>query len=104
MRLFALLILVEFLSIVHKLFFIGNQESRLHVRERRDIKTEMQTNPEKFQAVSVGQRPHSEIISFDLNGISISCEDEVKLLGVTIDFKLNFNSHSQLFVRRLQGN
>jgi hypothetical protein len=74
------------------------------VRERRDIKTEMQTNPEKIQVVSVGQRPHSEIIYFDLNGISISCEDEVKLLGLTNDFKLNFNSHSQLLVRRMQGN
>ena len=104
MWMFALLILVEFLSIEHKLFFIRNQESRLHVRERRDIKTEMQTNPEKFQGVSVGQRPHSEIISFDLNGISISCEDESKLLGLTIDFKLNLNSHSQLLVRRMQGN
>jgi hypothetical protein len=30
---------------------------------------------------------------FNLNGINLSCEDEVKLLGVTIDFKLNFNTH-----------
>ena len=31
---------------------------------------------------------------FNLNGINLSCEDEVKLLGVTIDFKLNFNTHT----------
>ena len=30
---------------------------------------------------------------FNLDGISIVCDDEVKLLGVTIDLKLNFNSH-----------
>jgi hypothetical protein len=30
---------------------------------------------------------------FNLNGINTTCEDEVKLLGVTIDFKLNFNKH-----------
>jgi hypothetical protein len=30
---------------------------------------------------------------FNLNGINLSCEDEVKLLGVAIDFKLNFNTH-----------
>ena len=30
---------------------------------------------------------------FNLNGINLFCEDEVKLLGVTIDFKLNFNTH-----------
>jgi hypothetical protein len=30
---------------------------------------------------------------FNLNGINLSCEDEVKLLGVTIDFNLSFNTH-----------
>ena len=53
----------------------------------------MQANPEKFQAISLGKKTHDKKIVFDLNGISISCEDEVKLLGVTIDFKLNFNLH-----------
>ena len=28
-----------------------------------------------------------------LQGNNIDCEDEVKLLGVTFDFKLTFNSH-----------
>ena len=36
---------------------------------------------------------HPENVVFDLNGISLSCDDEVKLLGVTIDFKRNFNTH-----------
>ena len=53
----------------------------------------MQANPEKFQAISVGKRTYDKNIKFDLNGINISCDEEVKLLGVTIDFKLNFNSH-----------
>jgi hypothetical protein len=35
----------------------------------------------------------NENISFNLNGNIIKCEDEVKLLGVTIDFELNFNTH-----------
>ena len=30
---------------------------------------------------------------FMLQGNKIDCEDEVKLLGVTFDFKLTFNSH-----------
>jgi hypothetical protein len=29
-----------------------------------------------------------------LEGNEIECETEVKLLGVTIDFKLNFNEHT----------
>ena len=53
----------------------------------------MQANPEKFQAISLGKTTHDKNIVFNLDGISIVCDDEVKLLGVTIDFKLNFNSH-----------
>ena len=53
----------------------------------------MQANPEKFQAISVGKKTHDKNVMFNLNGINLSCEDEVKLLGVTIDFKLNFNTH-----------
>jgi hypothetical protein len=51
----------------------------------------MQANPEKFQAISVGRKTHDKNVMFNLNGINISCEDEVKLLGVAIDCKLNFN-------------
>ena len=32
-------------------------------------------------------------ISFNLNGNKIVCEDNVKLLGVTIDSDLNFDNH-----------
>jgi hypothetical protein len=53
----------------------------------------MQANPEKFQAISLVQKTHDKNIIFNLNGISIVCDDEVKLLGITIDFKLNFYSH-----------
>ena len=28
-----------------------------------------------------------------MEGIEIECETEVKLFGVTLDFKLNFNEH-----------
>jgi hypothetical protein len=53
----------------------------------------MQANLDKFQVISVGRKTHGKKVMFNLNGINISCEDEVKLLGVTIDFKLNFNTH-----------
>ena len=48
----------------------------------------MQANPEKFQAIAIGQRSAKEFDSFTLNNVNIPCENEVKLLGVTIDFKL----------------
>jgi hypothetical protein len=54
----------------------------------------MKVNPEKFQAIAVGKKPHDKNLKFNLEGIEIECETEIKLLGVTIlDFKLNFNEH-----------
>jgi hypothetical protein len=53
----------------------------------------MQADPKKFQAIFLGQKTHDKNIIFNLDGISIVCDGEVKRLGVTIDFKLNFNSY-----------
>jgi hypothetical protein len=54
----------------------------------------MKTSPEKFQAIAVGKKTHDKNLKFNLEGIEIECETEIKLLGVTIlDFKLNFNEH-----------
>ena len=53
----------------------------------------MQANPDKFQAIAIGNKTHKQNIVFDLNGSKINCNDEVKLLGITIDFKLDFNKH-----------
>ena len=54
---------------------------------------QMKANTDKFQAIAIGKKNKNENISFNLNGNIITCEDEVKLLGVTIDFELNFNTH-----------
>ena len=55
----------------------------------------MKVNPDKFQAIAIGKYTQSKNISFNLNGNgnNIKTEDEVKLLGVTIDYELKFNSH-----------
>ena len=53
----------------------------------------MQANLEKFQAMAIGNQTHKHNITLNLNGCNISCDDEVKLLEITIDFKLNFNTH-----------
>ena len=53
----------------------------------------MQANPDKFQSIAIGNKTHKQNIVFDLNGSKINCDDEVKLLGITIDFKLDFNKH-----------
>ena len=53
----------------------------------------MQANPDKFQALAIGKKTFKEQICFDLNGSKIKCKEHVKLLGVTIDYELNFDKH-----------
>ena len=54
---------------------------------------QMKANPDKFQAIAIGSKTLNESISFNLDGNKIDCENEVKLLGVTIDCQLKFNTH-----------
>jgi hypothetical protein len=44
----------------------------------------VQANPDKFQAIAIGNTTHKQKIVFDLNGSKINCDDEVKLLGIAI--------------------
>ena len=53
----------------------------------------MKANPDKFQAICIGQKTHDAISSFHLNDTVINCDDNVTLLGIKIDFMLNFNDH-----------
>ena len=53
----------------------------------------MKANTDKFQAISVGKRTKDENVIFNLDNNIIHCEDHVKLLGVTLDFKLSFDLH-----------
>lgn len=46
---------------------------------------------EKYQAISIDRKTHDKNTVFDLSSISISREDEVNLVGVIIDYKLNFS-------------
>ena len=51
----------------------------------------MQANPGKFQAIVGGKKTFSEIKSFSVADNTIACEETVKLLGVELDYQLNFN-------------
>lgn len=53
----------------------------------------MKANPDKFQAICLGQRTHDHIKSFQIGSTSIKCEDNVTLFGVNIDFMLKFDNH-----------
>ena len=64
------------------------------------LSNKMNANPEKIQAIAVGEQTRNEDITFNLENNVIKCEENVKLLGVTLDFQLNFNTHySNIFKR-----
>ena len=53
----------------------------------------MQTNPEKFQTIGGGKRPHDMNLTIKVSDTQINCEDLVKLFGVDIVYQLNFDQH-----------
>ena len=53
----------------------------------------MQANPVKFQAIAVGKKSFSKNPIFKIGDNSITCDETVKLLGIDIDYKLNFEDH-----------
>ena len=60
----------------------------------------MKANPDKFQAIAVGKKTKIENIEFGLSDHVIKCEDEVNLLGVTIDYQLRFDTHVTSICRK----
>ena len=53
----------------------------------------MKANPDKFQAICLGQKAASNIKSFKISNTEIKCEENVTLLGVNIDYQLKFDDH-----------
>jgi hypothetical protein len=53
----------------------------------------MEANPEKFQAIAVGKKSFDKSPIFQIGTANISWEEVAKLLGVDIDFMLNFDCH-----------
>ena len=60
----------------------------------------MKANLEEFQAIAIGEKTKNEDITFNLDNNLIECEEIVKLLGVTIDFELNFIVHVSNICKR----
>ena len=60
----------------------------------------MKANPDKFQAIAIAKKTTTQKLTFNLNGNNITREDNVKLLGVTIDSDLNFRIVYLKFVNK----
>ena len=53
----------------------------------------MEANAEKFQFILLGKNVSPETEYLEFSDVKIGCEPEVQLLGVTLDYKLSFNTH-----------
>ena len=49
----------------------------------------MQANPDKWQAIVVGEKTFKISPSFNIRNSTITCDETVRLLDIDIDFKLN---------------
>ena len=60
----------------------------------------MQANPDKFQAIAVGERTFEKNLILKISDTKIICEEVVKILSVDIDYKLNFDQYISNLCRK----
>ena len=53
----------------------------------------MIVNPDKFQAMIISSKKDLTQSLLNINGVELTRESSVKLLGIEIDKKLNFEKH-----------
>ena len=63
----------------------------------------MQANPDKFQVLAVGKKTYEKRPTINIQNFELTCEDSVKLLGIEIDYQLNFDTHIRDRPFNLQG-
>ena len=68
-----------------KIPFICNQHKIVRTRKR--------IPPVSYQALAIGKNSFDHKIAFEVDGKRIECENDVKLLGVTVDYQLNIYKH-----------
>ena len=59
----------------------------------------MVANPSKFQIMQLGLKTDDNIV-LDIGNVSIDIVSSVKLLGITIDSRLKFDSMWQNYVKK----
>ena len=60
----------------------------------------MQANSDKFQAIAVGKKTYAKEPVFNIESANISCDEVVKLLGIDIDYQLNFDTYIKNICRK----
>ena len=60
----------------------------------------MQANPDKFQVLAVGKKTYEKRPTINIQNFELTCEDSVKLIGIEIDYQLNFDTHISTICRK----
>ena len=60
----------------------------------------MQANPDKFPVLAVGKKTYEKRPTINIQNFELTCEDSVKLLGIEIDYQLNFDTHISTICRK----
>jgi retron-type reverse transcriptase len=60
----------------------------------------MQANPDTFQVLAVGKKTYDKNPSIHIQNSDLTCEKTVKLLGIEIDYQLNFDAHVSSICRK----
>ena len=60
----------------------------------------MQANPDKFPVLVVGKKTYDTNPSIHIQNSDLTCEKTVKLLGIEIDYQLNFDAHVSSICRK----
>jgi hypothetical protein len=60
----------------------------------------MQANPDKFQVLAVGKKTYDKNPSIHIQNSDLTCEKTVKLLGIEIDYQLNYAAHVSSICRK----
>ena len=93
-----------FANTINELINILQSESEIAISWFQD--NEMIVNPDKFQAIIINPKINSSnhtLYSLKFNDYEIESENSVVLLGVSIDDKLSFESHTQGIIRKAAG-
>ena len=64
------------------------------------FRNQMKANPDKFQALAVGEKTFALKPKFKIGEAEVECEETVKLLGVEIDSRLKFDVHISAMCRK----
>ena len=61
-------------------------------------------NPDKFQSMIISSKKDLSKSVLNINGVELTMESSVKLLGIEIDSKLNFENTLPIFAKKLATN